>query len=168
MLITIACILVAILVVTIVLRRRLVGYDVFVSYAREDVAYAKALEANLTPRFRCFRDETGAVVSDELSKALLRRVRNSTVIALLVSESSLQSDWVAAELREYMAVRGKRRPIPIFLDPALVASLPEKFALLKSYLGIVAQGNNPDELVTRANRMPLSRAFVTGRMQRRS
>jgi TIR domain len=92
-------------------------YDVFLSYAREDLAAVKnlvsAIEAEGLTVFWDRHIQLGQQWSDVLERAL----RESKVIVVAWSVTSVKSAWVKAEATEAMA-RG--RLVPIRIDAATI------------------------------------------------
>jgi hypothetical protein len=116
---------------------RLFGYDVFISYSSHDEAWAVAVEKLLKHgRYSVFRDEPGLTAGDHLER-LLREVRRSTMLLVLVSGAAMQSDWVHRELRAHLE-RPKRRwrVTPVFLEKRYPGELPERFRVLGEFHGV--------------------------------
>src|ERR1043166_7810694 len=116
---------------------RLFGYDVFISYSSHDEAWAVAVEKLLKHgRYSVFRDEPGLAAGDHLER-LLREVRRSTMLLVLVSGAAMQSDWVHRELQAHLE-RPKRRwrGTPVFLEKRYPGELPERFRVLGEFHGV--------------------------------
>jgi hypothetical protein len=97
-------------------RTRLVGYDAFISYAREDEAQARALQLGLQ-RFakpwyrlqalRVFRDRSVLSAGPGVWSALRSRLETSRWLVLLASPTAASSGWVEREVtwwREHKSV----------------------------------------------------------------
>jgi hypothetical protein len=88
-------------------RTRLVGYDAFISYAREDEAQARALQLGLQ-RFakpwyrlqalRVFRDRSVLSAGPGVWSALRSRLETSRWLVLLASPTAASSGWVEREV----------------------------------------------------------------------
>lgn len=71
---------------------------VFISYAREDEAYARELSlALIEVNVKVWRDQYRLRAGDMLEEALLAAIRASRLFVVLVSEASAKSNWVAIE-----------------------------------------------------------------------
>ena len=92
-------------------------YDVFLSYAREDLSAVKtlvgAIEAEGLTVFWDRHIQLGQQWSDILEQAL----RESRVVVVVWSAASVKSTWVKAEATEAMA---RRRLIPVRIDQATI------------------------------------------------
>jgi hypothetical protein len=115
----------------------LFGRDVFISYSARDRAWAEAVEKLIKlGKLRAFRDATGIHAGDRLER-LLDEVRRSTMLVVLVSDSSLQSEWVKRELEAYCErPREQWRIAPVFLNDRYPAGLPPDFEVLRQFLGV--------------------------------
>src|SRR5262245_54730129 len=116
---------------------RLFGYDVFISYSSRNEAWAAAVEQLLKHgRYSVFRDHSGLTTGDHLER-LLREVRRSTMLLVLVSDAAMQSDWVHRELLAHLE-RPKRgwRVAPVFLEDWYPRDLPERFWQLGQFHGV--------------------------------
>src|SRR5579863_7454394 len=115
----------------------LFGRDVFISYSARDRAWAEAVEKLIKlGNLRAFRDATGIHAGDRLER-LLDEVRRSTMLVVLVSDSSLQSEWVKRELEAYCErPREQWRIAPVFLNARYPAGLPPDFEVLRQFLGV--------------------------------
>lgn len=100
-------------------------YLAFISYAREDAAFARRLEAALEawPRpqaagsgpVQVFRDEndfTGAVYESALGQHL----QQAGALIVVCSPSARQSPYVNDEIRRYAALHGADRIFPVLLS----------------------------------------------------
>ena len=113
------------------------GYDIFMSYSSKDRLWAIAIEKLLKlGRFRVFRDDTELHTGEHLDR-LLNEARRSTMLMVLVSDHSMQSDWVYRELEAHVErPRKKWRIAPVFLDAKYPRELPERFKLLGDFHGV--------------------------------
>lgn len=88
------------------------GDDVFVSYARHDSDYALALADELTKqKLACFVDLWGTPAGVELPAELVERLKKSTMLVLIGSQSAAASENVMKEVLEFK--KTKRPIIPI-------------------------------------------------------
>ena len=116
---------------------RLFGYDVFISYSSVDEGWATAVEKLLKHgRYSVFRDHSGLTTGDHLER-LLREVRRSTMLLVLVSDAAMKSDWVHREVQTHLE-RPKRRwrVAPVFLQDRYPRDLPERFRQLGDFHGV--------------------------------
>jgi len=102
-------------------------HDVFISYSRRDIAFARCLERALRawrpPRglavaqrpLRVFRDETDFSGTD-YDSAVARHLRASASLLLLCSPHSRASAFVGDEIARFAATRGADRIVPVLVD----------------------------------------------------
>jgi len=116
---------------------RLFGHDVFISYSSVDRAWAEAIERLLRlGRYRVYRDQSQLNTGEHLDR-LLREVRRSTMLVVLVSANAMESEWVYREFNAHLERPRKQwRLAPVFLDSQYPRALPERFAALSDYLGV--------------------------------
>jgi hypothetical protein len=96
-------------------------YDVFISYSRTDVAWAKHLQEGLKGRgIHAFRDEDRMTAGDKWDQQLQDAISESRHLLVLWSPHARESDWVEEERIHFQADRKgsaeKRRVIFINLD----------------------------------------------------
>jgi hypothetical protein len=114
----------------------LFGYDIFLSYSATDVDWAIALETLLKNRFRIYRDRSRLQSGQHLD-ALLKAVRRSTQLMVLVSDKSVQSDWVRRELDVHCErPRAQWNITPVFLHERYPEDLPEDLRILGQFHGV--------------------------------
>src|ERR1700752_502612 len=108
------------------LGRFLFGDDIFISYSRKDGAkYAAALANELSKpgnNLSCFLDQWGASAASELSKPVLRAIRNSSVLVLIGTAGAAESPLVREEVELFSHkrwLRSRRPVLPINIDGAL-------------------------------------------------
>ena len=79
---------------------RLVGYDFFISYRRSDASpYAASLAKALAAAdFRCFLDDADATPGQPLTPRLVRALKHSKVLIVIVSPEVGTSTWVRQEV----------------------------------------------------------------------
>jgi hypothetical protein len=79
--------------------------DIFISYAHEDAAWARKLEADLKdpqyPRLHIFRDETRLQAGDVWRTELLKNLVESQHLVVVWSDKAKQSAWVNAEIANF-------------------------------------------------------------------
>jgi hypothetical protein len=105
-------------------------YAAFISYAREDEAFARQLETQIEAQtgptggaalqiFRDRHDFTGS----EYHRALEGHLRDSASMIVVCSPSARQSQFVGDEIRRFAALSGAERIFPV-----LLAGLPDNEA----------------------------------------
>src|SRR6476619_4110015 len=83
-------------------------FDIFISYARYDGAYARALRDALRSRgFTCFLDETEIQAGDELKKTLVQSLHGSATLVVVGKPKAAASEYVRLEIEEF-ARTGRR------------------------------------------------------------
>jgi len=81
-------------------------FDVFLSYAREDVAWARRLETELSGRgLDVFRDEARLNAGPRWDTQLLQALQSSMQLVVLRSEAAKVSDWVIKETERFLVER---------------------------------------------------------------
>jgi hypothetical protein len=106
------------------------GYTAFISYSREDEAFAKQLETEIeahqrpgkTATARVFRDRSDFTGS-AYESALDGHLRNSKTLIVLCSPHARKSTFVGDEIRRFASHHGTERIFPI-----LVSGLPDNEA----------------------------------------
>ncbi len=95
------------------LRSRLLGFDIFISYAHDDsLGYAMALESLLTASdLACFRDAKELPVGINLKETIQRALAKSKMLIVIVTGAAVKSAWVRDELTQF--ARTKRPMIAI-------------------------------------------------------
>ena len=95
----------------------LLGYDIFISYRRSDgSAYAEKLwrdlkAAGIAPFLD--RDETPG--GARLTPSLMRALRRSRMLVVLLTPDVLDSEWVQQEVETFSGFRG-RAIVPVNID----------------------------------------------------
>jgi hypothetical protein len=78
--------------------KRIVGANCFLSYATEDAEFVNKLQEGLEARhLQCFHDRRHVLGGDELAITIGRGIASSDVFLVVLSESSLASQWVRDE-----------------------------------------------------------------------
>jgi hypothetical protein len=95
----------------------LFGYDIFVSYRREDASeFVLALVRDLSELdFSCFVDRTNAPPGVPLTPRILLALRRSRVLLVIVTQGALASPWVTDEISIFRRDR-KKLVLPIDAD----------------------------------------------------
>jgi WD40 repeat protein len=108
------------------IRKFLFGDDIFISYSRKDGAkYAAALAnelSNPANNFSCFYDQWGASAANELSKPVLRAIKQTSVLVLIGTAGAVNSSLVHQEVGLFSRARWlrSRGPVlPINIDGSL-------------------------------------------------
>lgn len=101
-------------------------YDAFISYSRQDIAFARQLEKKLEtykpPRelhapqryLQVFRDE-GDMTGVEYFQSIDRHLKNSAKLIVICSPSARQSQYVNDEIQRFARAKGAENIIPILL-----------------------------------------------------
>ena len=95
----------------------LLGFDIFISYRRSDgSAYAEKLwrdlkAAGITP----FLDRAETPGGAQLTPSLVRALRSSRMLVILLTPDVLDSEWVQQEVETFSKFRG-RAIVPINID----------------------------------------------------
>jgi hypothetical protein len=122
-------------------------YAAFISYARQDAAFARQLEAAIETHqslkasraLRVFRDETDFTGS-EYTRALQGHLERSASLIVVCSPHARRSTFVGDEIERFATVHGPERIFPVLIDglPDNEADDRKSFppALLKAAGGI--------------------------------
>jgi hypothetical protein len=103
--------------------------NVFISYSRDDLAFAEQLYAALEAfGFGLAMDQRGIAAGEDWQKRLGALIRDADTVAFVLSPSSARSDMCAWEVGE--AVRLGKRIIPVLCRSLEDAKAPEKLASL--------------------------------------
>ncbi|MCU7930484.1 MAG: toll/interleukin-1 receptor domain-containing protein [Candidatus Thiodiazotropha sp. (ex Codakia rugifera)] len=106
----------------------LFGYDVFVSYRRNDCAtYVDALVNELQHRgLICFVDREETVGGVKLTPALTKALRRSRTLIAVLTPGVLKSDWVKQEVSTFLRKPNRLVPINVggFLTSELIQDTP--------------------------------------------
>jgi tetratricopeptide (TPR) repeat protein len=96
------------------------GYDVFLSHGTPDKPWVRTLRAELMKLgLRAFLDESELEIGENHTLRLSQELRQSHVLALVISAVSLNRPWVDLEWTSFLAEHGPNsdRLIPVLLDP---------------------------------------------------
>ena len=114
-------------------------YDVFISYSHRDTDVVVALDTTLRLNgLRVFLDTRDITLGDRLVEAVFDGIATARAQLVVLSESSIASNWVRDELAagRTRAIEGDFRVIPILVDrctvPAALAHL--KYLDLRDWL----------------------------------
>jgi hypothetical protein len=99
-------------------------YDAFLSFASADERYAREIEQAAREEFglRVFLSATEIASGEQWAERIRRALLASREVCVLVSPSSLRSDWVAAEWGAAWALGKRITPVLLRCD---VTQLPE-------------------------------------------
>ena len=96
-------------------------FDVFLSYAREDVSWARRLETELSGRgLEVFRDEARLTPGGFWDEQLMTALRSSMQLVVLRSEAAKASDWVGRETERFIVERQQPGAPPAAGGPIIV------------------------------------------------
>jgi hypothetical protein len=102
-------------------------YDVFISYSRKDIVFARALEKALEDyappkdlpvpqrRLVVFRDEED-LTRVEYNRCIREHLENSAKMLVICSPNARASDFVSDEIRLFAEKRGDQNIIPVLLS----------------------------------------------------
>lgn len=118
------------------------GYLAFISYAREDEAFAKQLETEIEAHqrpasagaVRVFRDRsdfTGAAYES----AIEGHLRNSATLIVLCSPDARKSAFVGDEIKRFVSLHGADRIFPILLSGLAENEAEDRKAFPPALLG---------------------------------
>ncbi len=99
----------------------------FMSYSAKDAPFAERLHCDLTKRgVRCWFAPEHLRIGDRIMSTIERVIGNCDRILVILSESSIDSDWVEREVNEALRLEEERRGssllFPIRLDSSVKAS----------------------------------------------
>ena len=134
-------------------------YDVFISYAREDLARVQPLVDELRRRgYRAFVDVESIVVGDKWKERLERSIRASRVLVLCWSEHARESEYVHFE---YSRAEGLHKPVlPWLLDQTPLPKMMELQGISAAEVTQVAAALQPQLGWTLARRRSLQGLMV--------
>lgn len=109
-------------------------FDVFISYAHEDMEWAKWLHDGFSSRgLNVFWDEAVLRLGDNLAARVEQSLEHSIAVLLLLSRKSLDSAWVKFESSFNWTstfIEGNRRLIPIIIEKG--CEVPTRLRNLRS------------------------------------
>ena len=99
-------------------------YSSFISYARADGEFVDLLHAGLQDSgVRCWRDTEDMKIGDRMRPVIDRAIRLHDKLVLVLSEHSIESDWVESEVEtafEKERKQGRTVLFPIRLDDSVM------------------------------------------------
>lgn len=99
-------------------------HSCFISYSSQDQAFAQRLYIDLKQKgVRCWFALEDMKIGDEIRQTIDRAIRMRDKLLVILSENSMQSDWVEDEVETAIEVekkRGKTVLFPIQLDEAVM------------------------------------------------
>jgi uncharacterized protein YjbI with pentapeptide repeats len=102
----------------------------FISYSHADAAFVDRLEVYLNKKGVRFWRDIHDATAGRLEKQIEQAIRHNPVVLIILSENSIQSDWVQHEVREARALEKElKRDVlcPVALDGSWKASAwPER------------------------------------------
>ena len=115
--------------------------NVFISYSRDDLAFADQLDAALRPAgFETTIDRDGISPGEDWQKRLGGLIRDADTVIFVLSPSSARSDVCAWEVAE--AVRLGKRILPVLCRPLESENPPPHLAEL-NYIFFYAEPKSP-------------------------
>jgi hypothetical protein len=122
---------------------------IFISYANAEAGFAEALKNALSELgHTLWWFEEGIAPGQKLQETIFDQLRNADALLILVSPSSLRSQWVGHELGAALAYseeRGKPLIIPVLLG-GVVLEPP-----LSRYMGIRADSSDAEEVALKVS-----------------
>jgi hypothetical protein len=99
------------------------GYTAFISYAREDAAFARLLETAIETHqsvkagapLTVFRDEAD-FTGGEYTSALKKHLEQSASLIVVCSPNARRSTFVGDEIERFAALHGSQRIFPVLVD----------------------------------------------------
>lgn len=135
-------------------RKDTFAFDVFLSYSRKDIAFARLLEKTLRsyrpPKefgiqrpLKVFRDESDLVGSD-LTQALEANLARSSKLVVICSPASRLSIYVGLEIQTFARLRGPENIIVVlYCEPAQLGSFSDDTPDSLFHPELVAMFGNP-------------------------
>jgi hypothetical protein len=99
--------------------------NVFLSYSRQDVEFARKLAADLKAEGHLdpWLDVTDLNAGDRWENKIREAIGSAEVLLVLLSSSSVKSEWVMREA-ELATSQGKGRVIPVIIDEGAKSAVP--------------------------------------------
>ncbi|WP_371566218.1 toll/interleukin-1 receptor domain-containing protein [Streptomyces canus] len=94
---------------------------VFLSYSRQDTSSAERLKLDLSVRGVDIWSDTDLRAGDPWERVISNAMERAQIVLVLISRSSIKSNWVTAEWHSALAT--SKRVIPILLEGATYAVL---------------------------------------------
>jgi uncharacterized protein YjbI with pentapeptide repeats len=89
---------------------------IFISYAREDMAIAEAINSHLQTSYKTFFDKKSILIGDPFPEKILLHIKKCDGCITIISPSSVVSEWCKLEI--YFAHLLKKTIIPIKIGTA--------------------------------------------------
>ncbi len=103
--------------------------QIFISYSRHDKETAIEIEKLiLNNGFVSFRDEKDIKLGDDIDDKVSKALRNCLAVIVVISPSSLNSNWVAYEIGYATALR--KRILPYLIHKGLEKNIPDYISRL--------------------------------------
>jgi hypothetical protein len=122
-------------------------WDVFISYASEDKAWAERIAVVLREHgLRCWRDKDNLRLGEEFDERISDAIAKSRVVLLLISCTTVRKPYVAHEVT---TARTLKRPIaPVFLERVPKDALVAPFDLkdIRSHCRWISENDEAVEL----------------------
>lgn len=110
-------------------------YSCFISYSWGDKRFARRLHDDLqTVGVRCWLDEKDLEVGQSLMTQIDRGMQAHDKVLLVISDASVRSSWVNAEIDNALRLeqaRNKTVLFPIYLDDAIISSETPRLTRVK-------------------------------------
>ncbi len=125
-------------------------YSCFVSYSARDKAFAERIYHDLQEvGVRCWLDSKDLKIGDRLDIEIDRAIQVTDKVLLVLSESSIRSDWVRKEIEFALERESKAKKtilFPIRIDDAVMETNDEISRLLVQtrHIGDFTAWNDPD------------------------
>lgn len=110
-------------------------YDVFISFGGKDTRtnfLSHLVGALHRKKIRIFMDEEDLKIGDQISPALEKAIKGSTIYAIILSENYASSSWCLNELDHILLCKEKykRIVVPVFyhVDPSDVRKQQKNYA----------------------------------------
>lgn len=121
----------------------------FFCHSSQDKPFVRELIASLPPSLLAWIDEDELLVGQNLKESLQCAINDSAFVVAVLSQTSIDSDWVAFELRTAMErelAAGKCVILPVVIDP-IIDRLPV-FITDRRFLTLHGRSRSQVELVS--------------------
>jgi hypothetical protein len=113
---------------------------IFLSHSSSDKTFARELANELSQRgASVWVDEQAVAPGDDLAANIAEAIRGSDLVLVLLSPSSVRSQWVRRELELALASSQRTRVVPVTLGKA---ELPQELGDLRGLLYLDAEGHD--------------------------
>ena len=100
---------------------------VFISYSSRDKEFAIKLMNDLNKNYiQSFTDENSIEIGDNIQEALEKKIQQTNIVIVIITENYNKSEWVKKELE--FAKKNKKTILPVLADKT---SLPEEIENIK-------------------------------------